>query len=193
MQLYLLYCIAILLPLLLIHGGFLPYASHHLYMLLRTLARRPTTPRVRLAQMSAHLSDGASMGTVNGSGHGVSLAELPKSANFTSHLPVDPLFPTPADSFDAPRSKLGPRMVKGALYTYVRPEGAEKPELLGVSKRAMRDIGLKEGEETTEEFKELVAGNKIMWDNETKEGIYPWAQCYGGMSDKERSGRNISG
>ncbi|KAA6409807.1 MAG: hypothetical protein FRX48_06419 [Lasallia pustulata] len=130
--------------------------------------------------MSAHLSNGAFTDTVNGSGPGVSLAELPKSANFTSHLPADPLFPTPADSFNAPRSKLGPRMVKGALYTYVRPEGTEKPELLGVSKRAMRDIGLKEGEETTEEFKELVAGNKIMWDNETKEGIYPWAQCYGG-------------
>lgn len=177
---YFLYSIAILLPLLLVQDGFLPYASHQVYMLLRTLARRPSTPRVRLAQMSAHLSNGASIGTANGSGHGVPLTELPKSANFTLHLPADPLFPTPADSFDAPRSKLGPRMVKGALYTYVRPEGSEKAELLGVSKRAMEDIGLKEGEETTEEFKELVAGNKIMWDNETKEGIYPWAQCYGG-------------
>lgn len=156
-------------------------------MILRTLARRPTTPCVRLAQMSAHLSNGASTGTVNGSSHnGVHLSELPKSATFTSQLPADPLFPTPADSFDAPRSKLGPRMVKGALYTYVRPEGSEKSELLGVSKRAMKDIGLKEGEETTEEFKELVAGNKIMWDNETKEGIYPWAQCYGGMLDLGR-------
>lgn len=184
---YFLYSITILLPLLLIQGGLLPYASHQVYMLLRTLARRPTTPRVRLAQMSAHLSNGALTGTVNGSGHnGVSLAELPKSANFTSHLPADPLFPTPADSFDAPRSKLGPRMVKGALYTYVRPEGSDKAELLGVSKRAMRDIGLKEGEEGTEEFKELVAGNKIMWDNETKEGIYPWAQCYGGTLDQGR-------
>lgn len=77
-------------------------------------------------------------------------------------------------------------MVKGALYTYVRPEGSDKAELLGVSKRAMKDIGLKEGEETTEEFKELVAGNKIMWDSETKEGIYPWAQCYGGTLDERR-------
>ena len=78
-------------------------------------------------------------------------------------------------------------MVKGALYTYVRPEGVETPELLGVSKRAMKDIGLREGEEMTEEFKELVAGNKIMWDNETKEGIYPWAQCYGGALNERRT------
>ena len=156
-------------------------------MLLRTLARRPTTPRTRLAQMSAHLSNGASTDALNGSRHGVSLAELPKSANFTSHLQADPRFPTPGDSFDAPRALLGPRMVKGALYTYVRPEGAEKPELLGVSERAMKDIGLIEGEETTEEFKELVAGNKIMWDNEIRKGIYPWAQCYGGTLDQERT------
>ena len=186
MHVYVLYCLAILLPLLLIQGHFLPYASNQVYMLFRILARRPSTPRVRLAQMSAHLSNGASNGAVNGCDHLVSLAELPKSASFTSHLPADPLFPTPADSFKAPREKLGPRMVKGALYTYVRPEGSEKPELLGVSGRAMKDIGLKDGEETTEEFKELTAGNKIMWDNETNEGIYPWAQCYGGRLHRGR-------
>lgn len=71
-------------------------------------------------------------------------------------------------------------MVKGALYTYVRPEKSEEPELLAVGERAMRDVGLKPGEEKTEEFKELVAGNKFFWDEESGEGIYPWAQCYGG-------------
>ena len=71
-------------------------------------------------------------------------------------------------------------MVKGALYTFVRPEETKEPELLGVSERAMRDIGLKQGEENTEDFKQLVAGNKIMWDADTEKGIYPWAQCYGG-------------
>lgn len=71
-------------------------------------------------------------------------------------------------------------MVKGALYTFVRPEGTKDSELLCVSKAAMRDIGLMEGVENTNEFKELVAGNKIFWDEKTGEGIYPWAQCYGG-------------
>lgn len=72
-------------------------------------------------------------------------------------------------------------MVKGALYTYVKPEETENPELLGISHNAMRDLGLKEGDEETQEFKDLVAGNKICWDNETETGIYPWAQCYGGI------------
>ena len=71
-------------------------------------------------------------------------------------------------------------MVKGALYTYVRPEETENPELLGTCRTAMHDIGLKEGEENTEEFKNMVAGNKIFWDNKSEEGIYSWAQCYGG-------------
>lgn len=71
-------------------------------------------------------------------------------------------------------------MVKGALYTYVRPEESKDPELLGVSNMAMSDIGLKDGEENTEEFKSMVAGNRIFWNEDREEGIYPWAQCYGG-------------
>jgi len=71
-------------------------------------------------------------------------------------------------------------MVKGALYTYVRPQETENPELLGVSHKAMKDIGLANGQENTEEFRDTIAGNKIFWNNETEEGIYPWAQCYGG-------------
>lgn len=156
-------------------------------MLLRNLARRPAINRMRLAQMTAHLSNGAmngTNGTSNGSSahsSGVTLDDLSKSNVFTSSLPPDPAFPTPADSHKAPRRSLGPRMVKGALYTYVRPEESKEHELLGVSERAMRDIGLKPGEEKTEDFKQLVAGNKFFWDEESGEGIYPWAQCYGGM------------
>ncbi|KAI9874148.1 MAG: hypothetical protein M1830_010135, partial [Pleopsidium flavum] len=132
--------------------------------------------------MTAHLSNGATNGTSNGNNQssGVSLDDLPKSNIFTSSLPPDPTFPTPAASHTAPRQALGPRMVKGALYTYVRPEKSKEPELLAVSERAMRDIGLKPGEEKTEEFKKLVAGNKIFWDDQSEKGIYPWAQCYGG-------------
>lgn len=112
---------------------------------------------------------------------GVAIKDLPKSNIFTKSLPPDPEFPTPADSHKASRRKLGPRMVSGALYTYVRPEKPENAELLSVSHRAMRDLGLLEGEEQTQEFKELMAGNRIEWREETGAGIYPWAQCYGGI------------
>lgn len=111
---------------------------------------------------------------------GVSLAELPKSNVFTSKLPSDPAFETPESSHKAPRETLGPRMVKGALFTYIRPEQTDDPELLGVSLKAMKDLGLKPGEEQTLQFKALVAGNEIWW-NEEQGGIYPWAQCYGGQ------------
>jgi uncharacterized protein YdiU (UPF0061 family) len=109
----------------------------------------------------------------------MSLADLPKSNVFTSKLPVDPAFETPEASHQAARQTLGPRMVKGALFTYVRPEPVEKPELLGVSPRAMADLGLKPGEEQTPSFQALVAGNEFAWTEENG-GVYPWAQCYGG-------------
>jgi uncharacterized protein YdiU (UPF0061 family) len=110
----------------------------------------------------------------------MSLADLPKSNVFTSKLPADPAFETPEASHKAPRQTLGPRMVKGALFTYVRPEVVESPELLGVSPRAMADLGLKPGEEQTPSFQALVAGNEFAWSEE-KGGVYPWAQCYGGL------------
>ncbi|KAL1869295.1 hypothetical protein Plec18167_007961 [Paecilomyces lecythidis] len=124
--------------------------------------------------MVSHLSHSAA-----GKAAGVSLSELPKSNVFTTKLPPDPAFPTPQDSHKAPRETLGPRLVKGAMYTYVRPETVEEPELLGVSPKAMEDIGLKDDEKENPDFRALVAGNKFFWDEE-KGGIYPWAQCYGG-------------
>lgn len=120
--------------------------------------------------MSSHLSNDTA---------GVSVAELPKSNVFTSKLPPDPAFETPESSHKAPRETLGPRMVRGALYTFVRPEHVDDSELLGVSPKAMEDLGLKPGEEHTPQFKALVAGNEFFW-NEENGGIYPWAQCYGG-------------
>lgn len=72
-------------------------------------------------------------------------------------------------------------MVKGALFTWVRPEESIEPELLSVSPTALRDLGIREGEEKTEEFRQTVAGNKLLgWNEETEDGGYPWAQCYGG-------------
>jgi uncharacterized protein YdiU (UPF0061 family) len=72
-------------------------------------------------------------------------------------------------------------MVKGALFTWVRPEEAVDPELLGVSTEALKDLGIKPEEATTEEFRQLVAGNRLLgWNEDKQEGGYPWAQCYGG-------------
>lgn len=121
----------------------------------------------------------------SGSASYTTLAEIKKTNNFTTNLPPDPSFPTPLESHNAPREKLYPRMVRNALYTYVRPVPAEEPELLGVSPVALKDIGLREDQATSEELKEVVAGNKFYWeeDGENKEGkgVYPWAQCYGGF------------
>lgn len=143
---------------------------HGQYMYLRNTLRQPWIIRNRLGFMASHFSSGTA---------GSSVAELPKSNVFTSKLPPDPAFETPVSSHHAPRETLGPRLVKGALYTFVRPVPTEEPELLSVSSRAMEDLGLKSGEEHAPEFKELVAGNQIVWDEENG-GIYPWAQCYGG-------------
>ncbi|KAJ5032858.1 uncharacterized protein L3040_009449 [Drepanopeziza brunnea f. sp. 'multigermtubi'] len=112
---------------------------------------------------------------------GASLAELPKSWTFTSSLPPDPKFPTPDVSHKTARGEIEPRQVRGALFTWVRPEEAREPELLSVSPAAMRDLGIREGDQKTDEFKETVAGNRLLgWDAEKGQGGYPWAQCYGG-------------
>ena len=135
---------------------------------------------MRLTKMGNNLRNGSNTAT-NGTHPGFTLRDLPKSNIFTSNLPPDPDFPTPADSHKAPRETLGPRLVKGALYTYVRPEITQSPELLAVSERAMKDLGLKPGEEQTEEFKQVMTGNLIIaWGEKAGKGIYPWAQCYGG-------------
>ena len=96
---------------------------------------------------------------------GSSLEDLPKSWTFTQSLPPDALFPTPADSHKTPREQIGPRQVRNALFTWVRPEEQKDPELLAVSPVALRDLGIKESEAKTEDFRQFVAGNKLYgWD-----------------------------
>ncbi|KAL2351388.1 hypothetical protein BJ546DRAFT_1066154 [Cryomyces antarcticus] len=141
--------------------------------------------------MTAHLSNGSAAANGDSSASsGHSIKDLPKSNNFTSHLLPDPAFPTPSDSHKAPREKLGPRLVKGALYTYVRPEPTQEPELLAVSPCALEDLNIASQETEGEDFRETVAGNKIIaWDENTGEGIYPWAQCYGGYQFGQWAGQ----
>ena len=126
-----------------------------------------------------------------------SLTEIPKTNVFTSKLPPDPAFPTPASSHQAERAKLGPRLVKGALFTYVRPIVPEEPELLAVSDAALRDIGLRPDVVDTQLFRDAVSGSRIItWsdgngndnDNDTNK-IYPWAQCYGGYQFGQWAGQ----
>ena len=149
-------------------------------MILRTLPYRFRNSYSRLTQMTSSFSTSATNGHSNSTFPGVSLRDLPKSNVFTANLPPDPAYKKPTDSHKAPRDDLGPRMVKGALYTYVRPEATIDPELLGVSQTAFKDVGLATGEQASQEFKDLVAGNRIFWDEGSEEGVYPWAQCYGG-------------
>ncbi|KAK0651347.1 hypothetical protein B0T16DRAFT_403714 [Cercophora newfieldiana] len=157
---------------------------------------RPNLPHSYPYSYSSPFTTSASlaMSAANGSApseEGTTLAALPKSWHFTSSLPADPLFPTPADSHKTPRDQIGPRQVRGALFTWVRPEKQKEPELLAVSPAAMRDIGLAPSEAETEEFKETVVGNKIQgWDEETLSGPgYPWAQCYGGFQFGDWAGQ----
>ncbi|CAD6443695.1 bade7c47-03ee-422e-8dec-1ff85b4973a0 [Sclerotinia trifoliorum] len=143
------------------------------------LSRLTSIPRMRIAQMASHITQNNAPKASSLAGR--SLADLPKSWTFTSSLPPDPLFPTPAASHKTPRAEIGPRQVKGALFTWVRPENAIDPELLAVSPTAMKDLGIQEAQGSTEEFKQTVAGNQLWgWDEEKLEGGYPWAQCYGG-------------
>ncbi|KAI2620174.1 UPF0061-domain-containing protein [Hypomontagnella submonticulosa] len=119
-----------------------------------------------------------------------SINDIPKSWTFTLKLPPDSLFPTPADSHKTPRDQIGPRQVRDALFTWVRPQPVENPKLLAVSPAAMRDLGITEGDEKTEDFVNTVAGNKLQgWDEEKEEGGYPWAQCYGGFQFGQWAGQ----
>ncbi|BFZ61040.1 hypothetical protein YB2330_002098 [Saitoella coloradoensis] len=103
------------------------------------------------------------------------LAELPKSHTFTSNLPADPEIPSPQASKEAPAELLrSARAVKGAIFTWVKPDTSDDYELLATSPKALHDLGLKQSEAETEEFAQVMSGNKIYDEH------YPWAQCYGG-------------
>ncbi|KAK5136467.1 hypothetical protein LTR08_003112 [Meristemomyces frigidus] len=139
--------------------------------------------------MASHFSNGAS----NGSQQTFSIRDLPKSNNFTQKLPPDQQYPTPASSHKAERSKLGPRLVREAAYTYIRPDSFGKTELVGVSKAALRDLAIDPATVDSEDFEETVAGKKIVTLEKGKEpgdsDIYPWAQCYGGYQFGQWAGQ----
>ena len=147
----------------------------------------------RLIQMANQMSNGITDTNLNGDQKTHSFRDLPKTNNFTKKLPADQEYPTPAASHKAERAKLGPRLVKNAAYTYVRPDNTVNPELLGVSKAALKDLAIDPASIETDEFKETVAGNRIITlegkDEPGDEDIYPWAQCYGGFQFGQWAGQ----
>lgn len=125
-----------------------------------------------------------------GGAHTHTLATLPKSWRFTSQLPPDPLFPTPADSHRTPRDHITPRQVRGGLFTWVRPQTHDDPHLLAVSPAALRDLNITPSEATTDHFRHWAAGNRLLgWDDDRLTGGYPWAQLYGGFQFGQWAGQ----
>lgn len=129
--------------------------------------------------------------TPNGSNQGKTVNDLPKTWNFTSKLPADPIFATPADSHETPRDQIGPRQVREAIYTWVRPQDVSNPELLSVSPASLKDLGIDPSSVRDDpDFLDTVAGNKIQgWNEEKGEGGYPWAQLYGGFQFGQWAGQ----
>lgn len=147
--------------------------------MIAAVRNRPQAFRNRVAQMASHLSTSTS---TDGASKQFNIRDLPKSNNFTQKLPADQQYPTPQASHNEDRRKLGPRLVKNAAYTYVRPEIFEKTELVGVSQTALKDLAIDPASTKEEDFKDTVVGRKIITiDGEPKDDdVYPWAQCYGG-------------
>ncbi|KAI6086607.1 UPF0061-domain-containing protein [Hypoxylon rubiginosum] len=156
-------------------------------MLFHRIVHR-SLPHLRLAQMASQFSTNGAAAAGNATA--LPINDIPKSWTFTSKLPPDSVLPTPADSHKTPRDHILPRQVRDALFTWVRPVTVEKPELLAVSPAAMRDLGIAEGDEKSDDFVNTVAGNKLQgWDEEKQEGGYPWAQCYGGFQFGQWAGQ----
>ena len=163
-------------------------------MLCRAAARAVAARRLAHTKHTSAIAATAAMS----SSQRHTLADLPKSWKFTESLPPDAQFPSPAASHSADReSQLGPRIVRGALFTWVRPEDQEDPEVLAVSPAALRDLGIQASEAATPDFASTVAGNKLWgWDElspeeqkQTGRSKYPWAQCYGGYQFGQWAGQ----
>ena len=144
--------------------------------------------------MASHMANGQTNGHTNGEHQKTfSIVDLPKTNTYTQKLPPDEEYPTPSSSHKTERKNLGPRLVKNAAFTYVRPDPIQNPELLGVSKAALRDLAIDPASVESNEFKETVAGNRIITidgkDEPSDDDIYPWAQCYGGFQFGQWAGQ----
>ncbi|RAL66372.1 hypothetical protein DID88_006041 [Monilinia fructigena] len=107
-------------------------------MLSRGLPKPLMQLHKRIAQMSSHLSRGHASSC--SSYLGTSLADLPKSWTFTSSLPPDPAFPTPAASHKTDRDDIGPRQVTGHYLLGFDPK---KRKILSFSRNVRYELQLK--------------------------------------------------
>lgn len=123
-----------------------------------------------------------SMSTQDGLHPPTTIEEIPKTWSFTSNLPPDPLYPTPKSSHETERRKLGPRTVKSALYTFVRPAPTQDPQLLATSAAALHDLNIESSSSKSPGFLSVVSGNTVLGydESDSSSKAYPWAQCYGG-------------
>lgn len=112
--------------------------------------------------------------------------DLPRTSVFTDSLPPDQKYPTANSSHAADRSDLGPRLVNGALYTFVRPDPPGRSELLATSPAALRDLAIDPDTVRNPEFLDLVSGREILHGDQP---VYPWAQCYGGYQFGQWAGQ----
>lgn len=81
---------------------------------------------------------------------------------FTTQLPADP---------NLENSR---RQVTEACFSFVTPKKTSNPELLHVSEDMLHSLGLTKADATTQEFLEVVTGNKVL------ENTTPYAMCYAG-------------
>ncbi|MCK0123755.1 YdiU family protein [Gelidibacter sp. F2691] len=81
---------------------------------------------------------------------------------FTTQLPSDP---------NLENSR---RQVTEACFSFVTPKKTSNPELVHVSEDMLHALGLTQEEASTQEFLEVVTGNKVL------ETTTPYAMCYAG-------------
>lgn len=81
---------------------------------------------------------------------------------FTKELPADPMIENQV------------RQVHNACFSYVNPTPCSAPKLLHYSTAMLDEIGLEPNDAMSDDFLQLVSGNKIFPDTQ------PYAMCYGG-------------
>ena len=83
-------------------------------------------------------------------------------SSFTEKLPSDP-------NLNNTR-----RQVLNAAYSFVEPRVPSSPSLVHVSEEMLKEIGLEDGDQYTDQFLKIFSGSTLI------EGTRPYAMCYGG-------------
>ena len=84
------------------------------------------------------------------------------SPRFINELPADP------------EEGHARRQVRNACYSFVKPKQTKQASLVHVADDMMDELGLTQEDVQSQEFLEVMTGNKVL------EGTQPYAMCYGG-------------